>query len=355
MHFLNHIYLRSGNRLGCCLAILLLMFSSAGAMAQIESFSSFISTGTDSGAGVYRMQASLHAALSPAEANSASYSSRSGRTVTFNNAPTLNETRVALTGRPDDLQTLSVASLSSATSAADVDGDPLVFRIQPNHGILKQDGQMVANANLSGTRTATWTPPAPVGGLGVLLTGTVSDDAGAAAGPLEFRGQFVPIICLHSRPINLASAAGAANISMITDGSLPMQHSWYKDGVRLPGFASPHLFLGPINRLNSGNYTMVVTNAYGQTTSSNVFLKVVVPQQMALPEANPGGGIRFSFGDFNGNPLSETNLGEFRIQWSTNLMIWRDIANAGISVQNGKVLVEDVGATGPRFYRVLSQ
>ena len=323
--------------------------------AQVESFGSFVTTGTDASAGVYRMQATLDVASSPDQASSASYSSRSGRAVTFNNAPALNQSQVALTGCPDAIQTFSSASLVSATGATDADGDPLVFRISPNHGILKQDGQMVANADLNGTRAATWTPPAPVGPLGVLLTGTVSDDAGAAAAPLVFRGRFVPIIDLPSRPIILASAAGAANISMITDGSPPMHHSWYKDGVPLPGVDSAHLFLGPINRLSSGNYTMMVTNAYGQTLSSNVFLKVVVPQQVSLREANPGGGIRFSFGDFNGNPLNETNLSEFKIQWSANLSIWRDLTNATIVVQNGKVVVEDGGAIGPRFYRVLSQ
>jgi hypothetical protein len=55
-------------------------------------------------------------------------------------------------------------------------------------------------------------------------------------------------------------------------GDLPLSYQWQFNGAPLPGATNQFLELGPISSSEAGRYTLVVTNAYGVSTSEPYIL-----------------------------------------------------------------------------------
>jgi len=75
--------------------------------------------------------------------------------------------------------------------------------------------------------------------------------------------------------------AGSAAFSVAATGMTPLSYQWFQngsplsDGGVIAGSASPSLALNGVTDNNAGNYSVIITNAYGSVTSSVVSLTVL--------------------------------------------------------------------------------
>ncbi len=74
-----------------------------------------------------------------------------------------------------------------------------------------------------------------------------------------------------------------AVFSVVAAGSSPLRYQWRFNGVSLSGAVGSSLTLTNAQATNSGNYSVLITNAYGSVTSSNAVLAVVVPVCVSAP------------------------------------------------------------------------
>lgn len=82
-----------------------------------------------------------------------------------------------------------------------------------------------------------------------------------------------PII--YSQPTNLTVSFGSpANFSVIAGGPKPLSYQWTLNGTNVDGATGARLYLSSAQFSQAGNYSVLITNAYGSTISSNATLIV---------------------------------------------------------------------------------
>jgi hypothetical protein len=108
---------------------------------------------------------------------------------------------------------------------------------------------------------------------------------------------------LTSQPTDLTVVAGGTAVfSAAAGGSPPLIYQWMgsggdlADGPGISGAATPNLTLFNVSTNSAGNYWLVVTNAYGSSTSTVATLTVVLPPTIAGIAAAAGGGITLQLG-----------------------------------------------------------
>lgn len=98
-------------------------------------------------------------------------------------------------------------------------------------------------------------------------------------------------------------------------GFIPVTYQWTKNGSPLTGQTGANLTINPLATADSGNYAVVVTNAFGAVTSSVVALTVLAGPPIVTQPPQPvqryaGGTATFSVTAVGSLPLS--------YQWSFN-------------------------------------
>jgi hypothetical protein len=95
-----------------------------------------------------------------------------------------------------------------------------------------------------------------------------------------------------TQPTNQIVAAGSNVVfSAAVSGATPLTYQWRTNGINLvdggniSGSTGSVLSLSAVTISNAGNYTLVVTNVYGSTTSSVVNLVVMQPPTIPIPPA----------------------------------------------------------------------
>jgi Concanavalin A-like lectin/glucanases superfamily/N-acetylmuramoyl-L-alanine amidase/Immunoglobulin domain len=121
-----------------------------------------------------------------------------------------------------------------------------------------------------------------------------------------------PTITAH--PANVTASAGSnATFSVVAVGPGPLHYQWLLNSTQIAGATASTYTRTNVQVQFSGSYSVVVTNSYGSTTSSNAFLSVIsTPTNApgAIP-APPGmvdwwtgqGNCRDSFGNYHGTPI----------------------------------------------------
>ena len=134
----------------------------------------------------------------------------------------------------------------------------------------------------------------------------------------------------------------------------PMSYQWRKDGVNIPGATDSALFLSAESRADIGNYSVVVSNSAGSVVSGNASIYVLTPQIVEPVGLMEDGGFRLRFGDKDGHPLTEPDRDHFSVEWSSDLKKWSTIPSTSYSVVDGKIVADDLTASGVgyRYYRV---
>ena len=145
-----------------------------------------------------------------------------------------------------------------------------------------------------------------------------------------------PVFDTQVQPLALTRYVGApsAQFSVVVNGTPPFTYQWQHAGTNI-GTATTTanvtntLTLGPITAAHAGNYSVIVTNAYGSTNSATATLSVIAP-----PAGSYGAALL-------GLPGAVTNLfGYWRLDDSatTNNPTIHDYWNG----QNGQVNVSDL-------------
>jgi hypothetical protein len=111
-------------------------------------------------------------------------------------------------------------------------------------------------------------------------------------------------------------------------GTSPLSYQWLKDGTPIEGATASSLVMPNLEATNAGNYSVVVTNSYGSTTSSNAYL-TVNPAGVSLALYSGitiDGVVGFTYGIQLTTDLSNTNswAGVTNITLSVPTDIWYD-------------------------------
>lgn len=140
---------------------------------------------------------------------------------------------------------------------------------------------------------------------------------------------------LTAQPSDLTVFAGSnAVFSATANGSAPLVYHWRRNGTNLvnagniSGATTNVLKITAATINNSGNYDLVVTNAYGSVTSSVVVLTIALPPAITGSLTNQtvecGGSATFTVNASGTPPLS--------YQWSLNNAVISSSTNASFSL-----------------------
>ncbi len=134
------------------------------------------------------------------------------------------------------------------------------------------------------------------------------------------------------QPAGLTVTNGhSATLTATPLGAPPLAFQWQLTGTNLPGATAAALTINPVGTNNAGNYTLVITNAYGAITSSVAALTVVFPPAITNQPASltvfGGSNAVFTVAASGNTPLA--------YQWlknGTNLANGTGIAGATTNV-----------------------
>src|SRR5260221_3211203 len=81
---------------------------------------------------------------------------------------------------------------------------------------------------------------------------------------------------ISAQPVSQSVASGATvTLSVTATGTLPLSYHWQFNGTNLPSAASRTHFLLNVSLLSGGDYTVVITNAFGAITSDVARVTIV--------------------------------------------------------------------------------
>jgi hypothetical protein len=144
------------------------------------------------------------------------------------------------------------------------------------------------------------------------------------------------------------SAGNGAFLGAVVSGAAPMGCQWYCNNNAIANATNSDLFLSGLTAGQSGNYSLVVTNAYGSASTAAI-LSVTNPPPKSLFIARVslgGGGALLSLSVAPGN--------NYQFQASTNLRDWITLGTFFAMSTNALCFDSAAAATGCRFYRLVS-
>ncbi len=203
-------------------------------------------------------------------------------------------------------------------------GSPATFTVSATGSSPLSFRWRKGGANISGATSSSYT----IGSAQTNDAGTYSVVLSNAAGVVTSTNATLTVKVLPfltEQPQSQSVAVGSTVWFQVTaGGSLPLSYQWRKNGTNLPfGFNSTYSISGA-QLSHAGNYTVVVTNAYGAVTSAVAVLSV------------------FELPAFMVQPLSQTALA------GSSVTLTVDATNA-TSYQWRKDDTDIPGATSPMF------
>ncbi|EEF60409.1 virginiamycin B lyase family protein [Pedosphaera parvula] len=157
----------------------------------------------------------------------------------------------------------------------------------------------------------------------------------------------VPV--LLSEPLSQTVDLGTnVSFSATAAGAAPLTYQWLFNGTNIGGATQSSFVITNVQTNNAGNYSIVVTNAFGSITSSNALLNVIIPP-IAVPvlfskiQRLPGGDT--------GLTLSGQAGDKYEVDGSTNLANWLLITNFTISTTPYQVIIKGSSNSPSLFYR----
>ena len=82
-------------------------------------------------------------------------------------------------------------------------------------------------------------------------------------------------VAITTQPINLTVAQGyPASFTVAASGTVPLTYQWLKNGIAIAGATSATYTIATVATTDAGNYTVTITNAAGNVTSSAATLTV---------------------------------------------------------------------------------
>jgi len=123
------------------------------------------------------------------------------------------------------------------------------------------------NVSVSVGQTITITVEPGAGGYAVLSGLQMAPGSPSSSSPF-----------LVSQPVNQAVAPGAtATFSVVAGGAAPLAYQWLVNGANISAATNSTYIVTNAQHPNVGNYSVIVTNVYGSTTSAVAALNVIAP------------------------------------------------------------------------------
>lgn len=210
-------------------------------------------------------------------------------------------------GPPEILQepgNLELPYASNVVFAVTADGQqPLSFQWRRNGSPLTD------SARIFGINTASLT----ISNAQFSDTGSYTVIVSNAFGWVQSTGA---VITVFSPPILTLQPAGRSvlagtNITLTAAaiGTTPLSYQWMREGIPLVGATKTSLSLSNVQSIQSGNYSLRVTNIYGPMDSSNALVTVLdsAPYFLTQPTNRAGflgGTVSFTLGARGSTPLS---------------------------------------------------
>ncbi len=183
----------------------------------------------------------------------------------------------------------------------------------------------------------------PLNGLDRVLLSDMSEGLFIvdASNVLEDTDNYPPL--LVEMPVDQELAEGSnAVFSVTVTGSEPMTYQWRRNGSPMPGATSAVLEITDIGLSDGGNYSVTVSNAAGQITSTAGSLTVIPAGEATPPQihsepqsqvATPGQIVQFS--------VTASGTPQLRYQWYYNGEVIEGAEASSLSV--GPVLLTHEG------------
>ncbi len=244
-------------------------------------------------------------------------------------------------------QNLIVAPGSPAIFAVGAIGSPtLVYQWQKNGANLTNGG------NIAGATTSQVT----------ISPASTNDDGGYSVGIVNGFGSVTSVVAtltvgnppsITNQPVSLTVTNGQqAVFSVGAAGDLPLAYQWQfnttnlTDGGSIVGSSTSTLTLASATAANAGNYQVIVTNSFGNVTSSVVALNVVFTFQAAVQNGNT---VSFSW-------LTTPGV-SYQVQYTTDLSAtnWINLGGPIVATGNLTTNSDNLGPDSQRFYRVIQQ
>jgi hypothetical protein len=211
----------------------------------------------------------------------------------------------------------------------------------------KRNGVAIANA----TGPSYTTPATTVANNGDLYSVTLSNSAGTVTSRealLTVQAAAPPVVTQNPAHASVTVGAGAS-FQVVASGSPPLSYQWQRNGTAIPGatsasYATPATVLAD----NGAQFTVVVSNAFGSTTSGAATLTVTNPSAAPSITAQPQAasvisGLTASFS------VTATGTAPLSYQWQRN-----GVAIAGATASSYTTAVLAVSDSGAVFSVVVS-
>ncbi|NBV24628.1 MAG: hypothetical protein EBS05_22250 [Proteobacteria bacterium] len=140
---------------------------------------------------------------------------------------------------------------------------------------------IAASITVNGTSVATGTPSPPINlnyGLNFVSIVVTADDGVTKISYTLVINRLGSPPAITTQPTNQTVTAGAnVTFSVGVTGTAPLFYQWRLAGTNLPGATNATLALANVQTNQAGNYSVVITNTAGSTTSGNAILTVNPP------------------------------------------------------------------------------
>ena len=207
-----------------------------------------------------------------------------------------------ITGEPGNVTTLDGATITFNVSA--MGGMPLYY--QWNHN----GTNLVDSGDVSGSTTAKLTIANVTltnVGFYAITVSNVAESVTSHNASLSLTAS-KPVIVVQ--PVNFSSVANkTAQFSCFAIGSKPFSYQWRWNGTNVLGATNFLLALTNVQVASSGNYSVKVTNTYGEAISSNAMLSVY--DLPVITAVSPSVGVPGTVVNIRGlgfSPVAASNL-----------------------------------------------
>jgi hypothetical protein len=168
--------------------------------------------------------------------------------------------------------TNTVPSEAAVFSVVAMGAPPLAYQ-----WYFSASGATGSFAPLAGQSGPDLTLPGPAnanaGSYCVVVTNTYGAVTSLTATLSLFRA---PVIVQQPEPASATLFGGQSlSLSAAADAALPVYYSWTQNGVPIPGGTNAVFAFSPLEVADSGDYSLIVSNAFGVVTSSVVSLTVI--------------------------------------------------------------------------------
>ncbi len=142
----------------------------------------------------------------------------------------------------------------------------------------------------------------------------VNNSAGSITSAVATLTVYVPA-GIATQPASQTTTQGmVAAFSTVANGTAPFAYQWRLGGVAVPAATNASLLIANSQTSDAGNYTVVVTNAWGAITSSVATLTVLIPATITNQPQNQG-VVQFQTATFT---VGAIGTGTMNYQWRLN-------------------------------------